>query len=99
MRNPETKPRPDELDRLVFTLLEAEGLCDSARLRLGRPDQLDYSLPEAEELCKIVRFQLCEAAWVIPDFELSNSARPKPGWLDRSEYLPEAEEPYDTAGC
>jgi hypothetical protein len=56
MRNPETKPRPDELDRLVFTLLEAEGLCDSARLRLGRPDQSDYSLPEAEELCKLVRF-------------------------------------------
>jgi hypothetical protein len=54
IRNPETKPRPDKPDGLVFTMLEAEGLCDSARLRLGRPDQSDYYLPEAE-LCDTAR--------------------------------------------
>ena len=42
----------------------------------------------------MARFQLCEAARVIPDFELSNSARPRLVKLDRLAFsLLKAEEP------
>ena len=59
----------------------------------------DSYLPEAEEPHDTARFQLCEAARVIPVFKLSDSARPRPERPDRSEHLPEAEEPHDTARC
>jgi hypothetical protein len=58
-----------------------------AKPRLAKPDRLVFSLPEAEEPCDLARCQLCEAAWVIPEFP-----GPRPVEPDRpDDCLPEAE--------